>query len=623
MCRALRHRGPDEEGLWRQGPVCFGHRRLTILDLTPTGRQPMTDPSGQVVITYNGEVYNYLELRRELLARGHRFRGTSDTEVLLHAYLEWDTGMLERLNGMYAFGLYDFRQGRFFAARDPMGQKPFLYYRDAQGLVFASELWALARHPRVPREVDREALAHYLAFESYPAPHTALAGVAKLPPGHALFYWPGDDRLQTWAHWDPFPGEVPAGDQPPGEADLARLEETLRRAVERHLRADVPVGLYLSGGVDSTTMVILACDVLGADRVKTFTVAHSDPSFDESDQARLTARQLGTEHREFPLTRQQVLRSMPDILARLDEPLADPGLAAIYQVASFASRHVKVVISGDGGDEFFCGYEPFLRYGLAQRLARLPGWLLDLMRAGVELLPDSFGYMGLTYKARTFLKGLGQPPALRNHAWTASFTAGEMASLLVGAGELEALSPGEGGLPRLYGPLLELYRRSRGLDPLSRLGLEYQTFYLPYCICAHTDKANMMWSLEARAPFLDTEVMRLVRGMPSSFKLQGGEGKYILRRWIRRRLGREVMRKKQGFTVPLARWLRDELRPLARELLHPRRLAAEGLFHPRAVERLWRQHQQGRVNHYKKLWTLVTFQAWWARLRGEELPGLG
>jgi asparagine synthase (glutamine-hydrolysing) len=615
MNRAQAHRGPDDEGVWIEGTVALGHRRLTILDLTDAGKQPMTDPDERVVLTYNGEIYNYVEIRKDLLAKGHRFMSTSDTEVLLRAYLEWGPALLERLNGMYAFALYDFEEQLLFAARDPIGQKPFLYYVNADGFVFASELTALMRHPGVPREIDREALAHYLVYESYIAPYTALVGVRKLPPGHALIYRPETGEMKVWRYWDIINRPPRQTDALPGEADYAELEEVLRQAVGRHLRSDVPVGIYLSGGVDSNTLVSLASDLLGAENVHTYTVANPVPSFNEADQARMTAEQLGTDHHETTLTAERCLATVPQILDLLDEPLSDPGLIAAYQVAHFASQHVKVILSGDGGDEFFYGYAPFSKWHLSETLERLPlGLSQGILRPLVEMTPAQYGYMGLFFQARLFLRGLGRPAPVRNMAWIGSFMPGEVQELLLDGADLQTLRPDSEGIEAVYEHVANIHRRTQAFDPIARLGIEYQTTYLPYCICSHTDKANMMVSLEARSPFLDVEVMRYVNELPTSWKLRNGTSKWIMRRILHRRLGQAVgTKKKQGFTVPLALWLRHEIKDMAQRLLDPDLITAGGLFRPEEVNRLWNEHQSGKANHYKKLWTLVVFQSWWQR----------
>lgn len=613
------HRGPDGEGILIDGNAGFGHRRLSILDLSESADQPMSDPETGVLLTFNGEIYNYVEIRSELKALGHRFKSSGDTEVLLRAYLEWGTEVVSHLSGMFAFAIYDQRRQMLFAARDPKGQKPFFYHCGPDGFVFASELTALMAHPDMPRSIDRDSLVHYLVFESFPAPQTPLQGVKKLPPGHCLSYRPNDNDIKTWPFWENNGKQIKEAQlhapDLPTDADFERLENVLRRSVNRHLRSDVPVGVFLSGGIDSSTLAILACDILGAENVRTFTVASSEPSFNEADEARATAEYLGTQHHETTLRPEQALETVPHILNRLDEPLSDPGLIAIYQVADFASQHVKVVLSGDGGDEFLYGYPPFAKWNLAEFFEKFPLWLKrGLLSKVIDGLPAQYGYMGTFYKAKLFSRGFGRPAATRNSAWIGSFLPNELCSLLINGQDMAMLQPDDEGIEPVYAGIVQTHNRFQDLDPLARLAFEYQDSYLPNCICSHTDKANMMHSLEARAPFLDPELMNYFNSMPSSWKLHKGKGKWILREYLGRRQKNAVAKKpKQGFTVPLAIWLRKELKGLGDELLDSDLIAAGGLFDPSQVRRLWNEHQTGKENHYKKLWTLIVFQAWWRR----------
>ncbi len=610
MSLAQQHRGPDDQGVWVEEGIGLGHRRLSILDLSG-GHQPMADPSNRVVVTYNGELYNYVELREALQAKGHRFAGSGDTEVLLHAYLEWGIEALARFSGMFAFGLYDRQQHWLFAARDPFGQKPFLYYADEAGIVFASELSSLLRHPRVPRELDREALARYLVYENFMAPDTPVRGVRKLPPGHALLYHRQTGQLKIWPYWDPI-GAPP--DQPARALTLADEEqfiECLRASVARHLRSDVPVGVYLSGGVDSTALTALSCDILGGQNLQTFTIGHTERSFDESAQARRFARQFGTQHHERILTPEQCVQTVPDCVRHLDEPLADPGYLSVCQAALLASDHVKVVLAGDGGDELLCGYETFKVWEASERLHRATSPAVRrLLRRVIDATPVQYGYMGLWYRARHFMRGLDAPAALRNSLWICAFTPAEAQALLRGGEQAQALQPGADGWARVFEPVRQMHERAAGFDALGRLGLEYQQMFLSNCICPHTDKANMRYSLEARSPFLDPAVVRYLNALPSEWKLHGWQAKWLLRRWLGRRLGRRLPVKKRGFASPIAIWLRRELRAFAWSYLNPEALEAVGVFEAAPTLVLWNEHQRGRANHAKKLWTLLVFQVW-------------
>jgi asparagine synthase (glutamine-hydrolysing) len=612
MCAAQTHRGPDGEGVWCEGQWGLGHRRLTIIDLTERGAQPMVDADRRVAITFNGEIYNFVELRDELMTCGHHFTSTSDTEVLLRGYLEWGTALVDRLNGMFAFAIADMARRHVFAARDPIGQKPLLYFTDQQGLVFASELTALLRHPRAPRRLSRSALASFLTYEAFPTPFTPFEGIAQLPAGCAMLYLPDTGRLHEWRFWTPMTAE-PAAEigADPTESDFARLDKLLHEAVGRHLRSDVPVGVFLSGGIDSTTLAVVASDILGGPNLLTFTVRQPHRSFNEADEAQATSRRLGTRHHETTLDAGQMAAAVPAILARLPEPLADPGLLGIHHVARFAANHVKVVLSGDGGDEFLCGYPPFAKWRLGERLERLPGWLTrGLLPGALAALPAQYHYMGTRYKAQLVLRGVGRPAAVRNIAWIGAFLPWETAEIMVGGRDLDVLRCGEDGIEPVCHPSAAAHAATAH-PPLARLAVEYQTTYLAHCICSHTDKACMAHSLEARAPFLDRELMAYMNGLPLSWKLRRGQGKWMVRRYLARRLGQAVAgKRKQGFTVPLALWLKGELKTFAGDLLSPAMIAGDGLFEPRVVERLWHEHQSGRANHYKKLWTVLSFLAW-------------
>lgn len=618
MNDAQRHRGPDGEGVWTDGRAILGHRRLTIIDLTDAAAQPLVDAATGVALTYNGEIYNYVELRMVLEAKGHRFRSSGDTEVLLRGYLEFGAEVLAHLNGMYAFAIWDSRNGELFAARDPVGQKPFIYHHGPAGLAFASELSALLRHPWVPRDIDRPALARYLAFEYYPAPETAIEGVRKLAPGHALTYRPRTGELRTWAHWDPL--EVrsdPRTLASPQQQDYARLDLVLRGAVERHMRSDVPVGIYLSGGIDSTTIAMIASELRGGD-VNTYTVRIADESYDEADTAKATAALLGTRHHETTLTPSVLMEGVQRVLGGMDEPLADLGLVAVSEVAAFAAQHVKVILSGDGGDEFFYGYEPFLKWRLSEFIESMPRWLIDgLLKPAVRPLAAQYGYMGSFYKANIFLRGYRRPAALRNIAWSGAYLPSEISQVLLDGKDRLDSRPGHGD-EQVYRELLSLHLRVADLPPIDRLGREYQTTYLPGLICAHTDKASMMVSIEGRSPFLDNEVMRLASATPASWKLRNGRGKWILRQYLASRLPDSPVPHlgKKGYTVPMAAWLRGALRPLATSLLDRDRLRAGGIFDEEHVQRLLKEHLDGKANHYKKLWPVMVFTSWVGRELG-------
>jgi asparagine synthase (glutamine-hydrolysing) len=370
--------------------------------------------------------------------------------------------------------------------------------------------------------------------------------------------------------------------------------------------------VYLSGGIDSTTVCSIASELLDH-QINTYTVRIADPTYDEADIAKATAALLGTRHHEMTLTPAALLDGVQRVLSSMDEPLADLGLLAVSEVAAFAAQHVKVILSGDGSDEFFYGYEPFLKWGFSEALERMPKPLVEgLLKPAIAPLAAQYGYMGAFYKAAIFLRGHRRPPALRNVAWSGAYLPSELSELLVDGGDIagEAITN-----ENLYGELLSLHRRCSNLSPLDRLGREFQNTYLPGLICAHSDKATMMVSIEGRSPFLDNDVMRLAGALPASWKVRNGSGKWILRRYLERRMPQSPVPrlKKRGYTVPMAAWLRGELKTFASELLDPERLRAGGLFRPSTVARLFKEHLDGRANHYKKLWPIMVFTSWTER----------
>lgn len=618
MLDRLQHRGPDGSGIHVVDAAALGHRRLTIIDLSDASAQPMVDSDTGCVITYNGEIYNYIELREQLIAAGHRFRTVGDTEVLLKAYAEWGEGALDRLCGMFAFVLVDPVRRRVFGARDHAGQKPLLYAFNRERLIFSSELASLLLHPRAPRQIDRNALCHYFVYDGFVDDLTVVEGVRRLAPGTYFTLQLGTGQLDVrrYSTYRPTPGDPATGD--PGPEDFARLEEVMRGAVGRHLRSDVPIGIFLSGGVDSSLITALAADILGGPQIQTFTVRHTERSFDEADDALAVATTLKTQHREMRLTSQIVLEGVPEIIRQLDEPLADPGLVSLYQVARFAAREVKVVLSGDGGDEFFCGYAPFHKWHLATQINALPAWVTrSVLHPMIQHLPAQYGYMGLFYKAQVFSRAFGQPKNLWNQMWVGGYSAAELQRLMVDGGDIPALRASGNRVATVYDPVLRAREAAQGMDDVARLSAEYQSIYLPTSICAHTDKANMMHSLEARSPLLDPAVTSYANALPTHWKLRNGVGKWMLRRYLERRLGPRISRKaKQGFTVPLASWLRGELKPFAERLLAPDAIRAAGLLRADEVQRLWSDHQSGRRNNYKKLWPILVAQVWQERTLG-------
>jgi len=591
----LVHRGPDSDGLFHDGGVALAMRRLSIIDLEH-GDQPISNEDGSVTVVQNGEIYNYRELRRELERRGHRFATASDTEVLVHLYEEHGDGFVERLRGMFALALWDGREQRLLLARDRFGIKP-LYYRLTEGtLSFASELKAMLEQPGFSREIDPRAVAAYLAFNSIPAPLTIFAEARKLPPGTLVVWRDGELAQKRYAR----PAPVAANRvrrRPAGElAD--ELRETLRDSIRAHLVADVPVGVLLSGGVDSAGITALAAGEQG-DPVKTFSVGFEESSFDELDRARLVAERYGTDHHEIVL-RPDAVELLPKLVEAFDEPFGDSSALPTYLVSELAAGEVKVALSGEGGDELFGGYYTYVADLLAARVGRLAALAAPL----AELLPSSDAKVSFDYKAKRFARGASLPPLERHHAWKEIFGAQRRASLLDGR------DPGWDPVD-LY---RERYAETTGAEPLARLQDVDLGIYLVDDLLVKTDRSSMAHSLELRVPFLDTEVAAMAHGLATPLKVRGLAKKRLLRRALAPLLPNEVLRgPKQGFSIPVAAWLRGPLQGFAREVLSAESLSRQGWLDPATVTGLLDRHCAGREDLSRQLWGLIAFTLWFDR----------
>ena len=601
MTDALAHRGPDDRGVWLGQGVALGHRRLSVIDIEG-GHQPMWSPDGRFGIVYNGEIYNFLELREELEHKGRRFATRSDTEVLLAAYEEWGERAVQRLNGMFAFAIWDAGRRRLFAARDRAGEKPF-YYADVGGsFVFASEIKGLLPHPAVSRELDLAAVARYLAFEYVPAPASILRDIRKLPAAHTLSVEPGSGP-HVRRYWTPRYG--PRKGAPSIEEACQILRVRLVESLRQRLISDVPLGVFLSGGVDSSTIVGLLAREIGHPRIKTFTIGFHDASFDESGRARQIAQHFGTEHHQELLDPQRMINVLPEIIDRLDEPLGDPSIVPSYLLSRFTRRHVTVALGGDGGDELFAGYPTFTAHKLTRVYERLmPRRGHAIARKLAARLFVSHRNMSFDFLLNTFLRGAHQPAHQRHVTWIGAFTPEMQRQLWTDPPDLDPAT--------LYDCAAEAMREGGVEDDLQGALQLYFGLYLQDDILAKVDRASMMNSLEVRAPFLDVPLMEAVQALPSRLKMRGLRGlKYVLRETVKGLVPGEILaRPKKGFGIPVGRWFRDELRDDLRATLHPGRLRAGGLFRPEPVERMVREHLDGDFNHRKPLWTLFMFEKW-------------
>jgi asparagine synthase (glutamine-hydrolysing) len=591
MSGALAHRGPDDAGEALLDGCLLAARRLSIIDVEH-GHQPIAGCGDHVTVVQNGEIYNHAELRARLEARGHAFRTRCDTEVIAHAYEEWGDGFVERLRGMFALALWDRRTRRLLLARDRFGIKPLFYSAAGGRLAFASELTALAHAPGFSRELDPDAIEAFLAFNSIPAPLSAYRAARKLPPGHLLAWRDGQAELSRYAR--PAPAEQRSA---PAAALAAEARERLRDSVRAHLVSDVPVGVLLSGGIDSSALTALAAE-LTPGRVATFSIGFEERSFDELEHARLVARRYGTDHHEL-VVRPDAAELLPRIAAAYDEPSGDSSALPTYLVCRLAAGHVKVVLSGEGGDELFGGYETYV----ADRLAPVAGPLARAARPVVERLPSASGRVPLDYKLKRFARAAHMPALERHLGFKEIFSPDARRELGAGAAGADPLD--------VY---RARYAETAGAAPLARLQDADLGIYLVDDLLVKTDRMSMAHSIEARVPFLDPAVAELALALPSRHKVLGPSTKRLLRRAVAPLVPREIVRgRKRGFSIPAAAWLRGPLLPFARELLSADSLRAHGVFEPAAVGRVLEHHASGVEDLSRQLWGLMAFTLWQRR----------
>jgi len=595
MSGRLVHRGPDDDGIFCEGPVALAARRLSIIDLAG-GHQPISNEDGSCVVVQNGEIYNYRELKRELERAGHRFATDCDTEVLVHGYEEWGEAFVERLRGMFAIALWDKRRRRLLLARDRFGIKPLYYGEAGGGLAFASELKAMLEQPDFSREIDPQAVAAYLAFNSIPAPLTIFKGARKLPPGHLLTWKGGEVELRRYAR----PGPPPAAEVRGGSAEelAAELREVLEDSVRAHLVADVPVGVLLSGGVDSGGLAALASRHAG-EPLRTFSIGFEEEGFNELSRARLVAERYGTDHHELVL-RPDAVELLPKLVEAFDEPFGDSSALPTYLVSELAVGEVKVALSGEGGDELFGGYYTYV----ADLLARRVGRLAALARPLAEALPSRTDRVGFDYKAKRFARAAALPPLERHHGWKEIFSAQARADLAgPGASAWDPLD--------LY---RERYAETAGAEPLARMQDVDLGIYMADDLLVKTDRLSMAHSLELRVPFLDPKVADFAFSLPTDLKVRGFAKKRLLRKALEPLLPREIVHgRKQGFSIPIASWLRGPLEPFAREVLAPGAVARQGLLDPAAVTPILDRHCSGQEDLSRQIWGLMALTLWFDR----------
>ena len=603
MMSTLSRRGPDDEGSFIKNNVAFGHRRLSIIDLA-TGRQPISNEDGSVVIIYNGEIYNFPELKKELEKKGHLFKTHSDTEVIVHAYEEYGEDCLKYFNGMFSLAIWDTKKELLFLARDRFGKKPLYYAVFDNQFIFGSELKALLKHPSVKREIDMGALSKYLAYEYVPSPHSIFKNIYKLEAGSKLVLKGPDYKTGRWWKMD-FARNASFDLRAAEEELLIRLKESVRK----RLISDVPLGVFLSGGIDSSAVVSMMAALMDPKDIKTFSVGFKEEAFDESGDARRVAEYFGTDHRQEILRPDAMLDVFPEILDILDEPFADSSIIPTYIVSRFTRQFVKVALGGDGGDELFSGYPSFRAHRIERILRFMPGAAKKLpLKVLASMMPVSYDKSGIGLKAKRFLRGLDFPPNTRHQAWIGTFTPDELKPIFL----QERLE--EGDLGSVYGPTEKLFEEAAGLGPMDRVMYIYLNTYMTDDILTKVDRASMANSLEVRAPFLDTDFATFAANIPALYKLRGSVSKWILKDVLKNKLPEQTLRKgKQGFAVPVAKWLREDLKDLLEKAFDKRKIEKEGIFDYNYIKTLMDDFLSGRQDLRKEIWALFMFENWFDR----------
>ncbi len=602
MTDVIAHRGPDGEGIYVSGPIGLGHRRLAIVDLSAAGKQPMPNEDGTVWVTFNGEIYNFLDIRRELEERGHRFRSATDTEVVVHAYEEWGTDCLKRFNGMFAFGLWDERRQYLWLVRDRLGVKPLFYCHLPQCLLFGSEIKAILCDANVDRSIDYEALAYYLALNYTPAPYTLFNRIRQLLPGHYVVVDVAG-KVKEVKYWDLVYHE---GEDRGQQAYLEAFSALLENSVRMRLVSDVPFGVFLSGGVDSSSVAYWMSRNMSAP-VKTFSIGFGEPSFDELEYARQVAETIQADHHERMVTA-DAATVLPKLVWHAEEPTADSSMVAVYYLAQETRKHVTMVLSGDGADEILAGYETYVAHYVHRMYRSLPEWLRRLVIMPlVNALPVSDSKVSWDLKLRRFVAGAELLPEDAHATWRMIFNAEARAKLL---------SPLLDH-PGVKADAMDLYRaafaQTNARHPLNRMLYVDTRLYLPNDMLVKVDRMTMAHGLEAREPYLDYRLVEFVASVPPKLKLKSFlHKKYLLKASMKGKLpGRILWRKKQGFNVPNSRWIKQGLKPFVMDHLSPARIQETGLLDSQTVTGLLRDHFEEKADNSHQIWCLLTLALWW------------
>jgi asparagine synthase (glutamine-hydrolysing) len=601
MCNAIRHRGPDQDGFYVNGSVGLAMRRLSIIDLK-SGQQPIHNQDRSSWIVFNGEIYNYLELREKLEKLGHTFYTNSDTEAIVHAYDQYGADCPKHLRGMFAFAIWNERTQELFIARDRVGKKPLLYALVSGQLIFGSEFSALLLHPDISRDIQPEALDYYLSFMCIPAPLTAYKAIRKLEPGHWLRWRKGAIELQRY--WQPdFTKKLDISEEEAGERTVA----ILRDAVRVRLMSEVPLGAFLSGGIDSSAVVALMSQE-SSERVKTFSIGFEEQDFSELHHARRIAEHVGAEHHEF-IVRPDAVEVLPMLVEHYGEPYADSSAVPTYYVARETRKHVTVALNGDGGDESFAGYERYIAMGLTEKYRKVPSFLREsVIKETVNLLPSSPTKRSRVKSAQRLLEAVSLPRVDRYTHWMSVFNEQTKQPLYSDFFRQQTQAADATGV------LAEWFKRANGIGILDAMLLTDQMTYLPNDLLVKVDIATMAVSLEARSPFLDHHVIEFAASLPQNLKLRRLTSKYLLKKVLRKLLPSENLnRRKMGFGVPIGHWFRGKMQPFLREVVLSEKALRRGLFKPEAVRQLVELHTRGERDYSHQLWTLLMLELWFNR----------
>jgi asparagine synthase (glutamine-hydrolysing) len=610
MAARLFHRGPDSGGKFQLPHLALAIRRLSIIDLE-TGNQPLSNETGDITLVFNGEIYNYRELCRGLLERGHHFKTRSDGEAIIHLYEELGPDCLRELNGMFAIALWDDGAQRLLLARDRAGEKPLYYWRDGQSLVFGSEIKSLLEYPGISRAIDPTALTHYFFYGHIPNPRSVYAEIKKLPAAHRMVVEGGNIRIDAfWRPQDYLRSPEQPRVTPREERDLVEeLAVRLRQAAESRLVSDVPLGVFLSGGVDSSTIVAIMSE-LSPGNISTFSVNFPEKTFNEEPYSTLVAKRFRTQHHVLNADKPTMHQALMMLTEYLDEPMADPAVIPTYMISRFAREHIKVALSGEGSDELFGGYPTYMGARLADYYLKLPTVVRRQVFGRLQrFLPVSSTAVPKGLFLRRFLSHAEKNPAERHHIWFGMFNPTELDQLF--SPDWAGPRPPSSAIFAPLGPVLEGARFDETLSEM--LYLDFR-LYLEDNLLVKVDRASMACSLELRTPFLDHRLIEFAEGLPGNLKVRRFQVKYLLKKAVERWLPHDIVyRQKRGFSVPIASWMRNELRPLVDETLSEDKLRRQGMFNVAFVRRLLNEHWSGKVDNRKTLWTLFCFQLWYDR----------